>query len=410
MNNDEPLSRLRSELQAELTEGILPYWMLRTLDDQHGGFVGAIDSHNVPDWSAPKSAVLNTRILWTFAAAQRVLDDERYAPFAQRAAEYVRERFIDHENGGVYWMLDATGRVLDARKHVYAQAFAIYGLSEHYRASGSRESLADAVALFELLDGHARDDEVGGYREAFSADWRPLEDARLSDVDVNAARSMNSHLHILEAYANLYRAWPDAILAGRLRALIDVILEHIIDVRTGHVHAFFDESWWPMPHDISFGHDIETSWLLLDAADALGDPLLRHRTRAVAIRLAEVVLAEGYDAEHGGIFYALSDDGRLDTDKEWWPQAEAIVGFVNAYEETSQAKFLGAACKTWEFTRRNIVDHDAGEWHRRVTRDGAVRPEHEKVGPWKCPYHNSRACLEMISRLRVPAVILSEPL
>jgi cellobiose epimerase len=298
----------------------------------------------------------------------------------------------------VFWMIDARGRPTDDRKHVYAQAFAIYALAEHFRASEDRRSLEAAIAIFRLVEAHARDAALGGYEEAFSRDWKLLDDARLSEVDANERKSMNTHLHLLEAYTTLYTVWPDARLHSRLEALLHLFLERIIAPDGSHVVGFFTADWQPRSSKVSFGHDIEASWLLVEAALALGDaPLLEH-VRAAADRLAESVLVHGADREHGGVFYE-SHDGALDTDKEWWPQAEAIVGFLDAYQRSGPTELLDAAVATWRFVSSHLLDRRHGEWLRRVSRSGSESRGGEKVGPWKCPYHNARACLEVISRV-----------
>jgi mannobiose 2-epimerase len=215
---------------------------------------------------------------------------------------------------------------------------------------------------------------------------------------------MNTHLHLLEAYTNLYRVWPDALLRARLGELIELFLDSIVGW-DGHVRRFFDAGWTPRAGTVSFGHDIETSWLLAEAAEAFGDDALRERVAVCSLRIAGAVLASGYDAASatGGLFNERAEDGRLDTDKEWWPQAEAIVGFVNAYQESSDRQFLDAAWTTWGFVKRHLLDRQHGEWHRRVSRDGVLRSGFEKVGPWKCPYHSGRACLELMTRVNAGA-------
>ena len=397
MSEHATLGVLRADLRRELTRRILPYWMEQAIDDRRGGFAGLITDDGVRRDDAPKGCILNARILWTFAAAYRVLGDDAYRRTAERAAGYFRAHFVDAVHGGVYWMVDAAGRPSDERKHVYAQAFAIYALSEHYRAVGDGESLREAVRLFRLVERRAHDTAHGGYQEAFSRDWVLLDDVRLSDADAPERKSTNTHLHVLEAYTNLYRVWPDVLLRERLEELLELFLGVIVPAGARHTCGFFDEDWAPKSEVVSYGHDIEASWLLLEAADVLGSEARRARVRDVSLRLATAVLEEGVDPA-GGIFNAGGPDGVVDTDKEWWPQAEAIVGFVNAYQETGREAFLHAARTTWDFTKRHILDAERGEWHRRVAGDGTLRPGHEKVGPWKCPYHNGRACLEMITR------------
>lgn len=408
MNERAAVAALAQDMERELTEGILPYWLEHALDEQHGGFAGLITGENVALEGAPKGSILNARILWTFSAAYRALGVPEYRAAADRAADYFLARFLDTEHGGVHWMLDARGAPQDARKHVYAQAFAIYGLSEYARATDCARGLERAVELYRLIEAHAADRVHGGYQEAFSREWVLLDDVRLSEVDANERKSMNTHLHVLEAYANLYQVWPDAELKARLRSLVELFLARIVDPASSHLLPFFDDAWTPRSRVISFGHDIEASWLVLEAADVVGEAALRERVRQVSVRIAEAVSKEGLDRQ-GGLFYEAGADGVVDRAKEWWPQAEAVVGFLNAYQETGRSSFLEAARKTWAFIRANLVDEENGEWFRRVSAEGSLDRTCEKVGPWKCPYHNARACLEVMARAqrlvaKVPAL------
>ena len=393
------LASLRNELKEELVERILPYWMREAIDERHGGFKGLILEDGLMAGDAPKGSILNARILWTFSAAYAVLGGAELKAAMNRSAAYFTEHFFDRTHGGVYWMVDATGQPCDDRKHVYAQAFAIYALAEHFRATGENASLLRAIATFNLVETHAHDREFGGYEEAFSRNWFVLDDARLSTEDLDVPKSMNTHLHLLEAYATLFRVWPDPLLRTRLVELVELFITTIVGESGTHAQQFFENDWTPVARVVSYGHDIETSWLVLDAADALGDAPLRERAGRMSLRLAASVLNEGFDAERGGLFSGTDASDVLDADKEWWQQAEAIVGFVNAFTESGAEAYLHAAHATWSFTRRYVRDLQGGEWHRRVSREGRTRRGHEKVGPWKCPYHNARACLEIIARV-----------
>jgi mannobiose 2-epimerase len=400
MPADDALQALREVARVELTEHILPYWMAVANDRRHGGVIGSIAEDGTPDDAAPKGSILHARVLWTFSAAARALGDDAVRRAADRSADYYTSHFVDRERGGVYWSIDAEGRPLDERKHVYAQAFAMYALAEHFRATANEESLEVARAIFGLVESRAWDAEHVGYEECFGRDWTPLDDVRLGDTDLNERRSMNTHLHLLEAYTTLHEARPDAQLGERLRALLTLFLDRIIAPDGDHVVGFFTERWEPRSSAVSFGHDVETSWLLVEAADALGDPALTARVRVAVTRLAAAVLERGYDAEHGGIFHGRSADD-VDTDKEWWPQAEAIVGFLAAYQASGDTRYVDAALATWRFVERHLVDRQHGEWYRRVSRAGDRSRGGEKVGPWKCPYHNGRACLEVIERVNL---------
>lgn len=395
---DAPLQRLRGEMYDELTQRILPFWMNDATDRRHGGIVGLIAEDGTRVDDAPKGCILHARLLWTLSASYRALGDEAYRAAAERSAVHFAAHFIDPTFGGVFWMVDALGRPLDERKHVYAQAFAIYALVEHFNATGDERSLESAIGIFKLIEAHAHDAELGGYEEAFSRDWKRLDDVRLSAVDANERRSTNTHLHVLEAYTPLYAVWPDARLRARIESLLELFLDRIIAPDGGHVIAFLTEDWRPRSGKVSFGHDIEASWLLVEAARALADVALTERVQAAAVRLATSVLEHGVDTVNGGLFNECVD-GHLDTDKEWWPQAEAIVGFLAAFQDTGRGDFLDAALSTWRFVTVHLIDRRNGEWLRRVNRAGDESRGGEKVGPWKCPYHNGRACLEVISRV-----------
>ncbi|HEV7991148.1 MAG TPA: AGE family epimerase/isomerase [Gemmatimonadaceae bacterium] len=395
---DAVLRSLRDEMRDELTQRILPFWMNEAADQRRGGVVGLIAEDGTRQDDAPKGCILHARLLWTFSAAYHALGDDAYRAAAERAAVYFAAHFIDPTFGGVVWMVDAQGRPIDERKHVYAQAFAIYALVEHFRATGDQRSLDAAIAIFKLVEAHAHDAELGGYEEAFSREWKLLDDVRLSDVDAPERKSMNTHLHLLEAYTSLCAVWGDARLRARLGSLLELFLARIIAPDGGHVTGFFTADWQPRSSKSSFGHDIETSWLLADAAHVLGDAALTDRVQAASIHLADAVLEHAVDRVHGGIFYER-EDGHVETDKEWWPQAEAIVGFLNAYQETGRPAFLDAASAAWRFTREHMLDRRHGEWLRRVSSSGRESRGGEKVGPWKCPYHNTRACLEVIRRV-----------
>lgn len=397
MAEPNALATLRAELLEELTGHLLPYWSKHTLDERFGGFVGQITQNGEVVPEAIKGSVLNARILWTFSAAYRLLGEACYRDVAARAFDYFNAHFWDDEHEGVFWSLEYRGQPCDTRKQTYAQAFGLYGMTEYYRATGDEAALQRAIRLFHCIENYSFDAQHGGYLEAFGRAWNPVEDMRLSEKDLNAPKNMNTHLHVLEAYTTLYRVWPDPLLRKRLAMLIAVFLHQIIDDKKTHLHSFFYTDWTPMAEMISFGHDIEASWLLLEAAEVLGDPALRAQVRETAITLARQTHQYGQDND-GGLFYEAEPDGTLDTDKHWWPQAEAIVGFLNAYQETSEEDFLHAALAAWTFTKRHVIDQHRGEWFGRLTRAGVPYDDEDKVGLWKCPYHNARACLEVIER------------
>jgi mannobiose 2-epimerase len=388
----------RRQLQEELTGNILPFWMTRSVDKVNGGFYGALTNDLEIHNEVPRSAILCARILWTYATAYRKLGDRQYLAMADWAYTTLRGVFLDPEYGGVYWTVDAAGQPVFDRKHHYAQAFAIYGLSEYYWATGQAESLALAQTLFQLLEKHAYDPVYGGYIEGSSRTWETLTDMRLSDRDLNCRKSMNTMLHVLEAYTNLLRVWPDATLKAQHRALIEIFLQHILDPATGHFKLFFNDHWDSLLPNVSFGHDIEGSWLLLEAAGVQADPALLARVRQASLQIATAVYQDGLEPD-GSLPYEAGPQGLVDSDKSWWVQAEAMLGFYNAYQLSGQPHFAQAARHSWDYIQANMVDRVHGDWIKKLHRDGTVDENYYKVGPWECPYHHSRACFEMLDRL-----------
>jgi mannobiose 2-epimerase len=391
------LNKLRAELDAEL-ENILNYWIKNTVDNQHGGFVGRIDDTESVHHQAPKGSVLNARILWSFSAAYQIKPNEPYLKMAERAFQFIKDHFIDQQFGGVYWSVDYLGNPLDTKKQVYAIAFTIYALSEFYSASQNEEARQLAIELYHLLVVRSFDAEKTGYLEAFTRDWQSIDDLRLSTKDANEKKTMNTHLHVLEAYANLYKIWPDEGLKDQLTILIHNFLDHIIDLQNHHLVLFFDEDWNRRSDTVSYGHDIEASWLLLEAAEIIGNEQLITRLKKTAIEIADAA-AEGLDHD-GGLWYEYEPaDNHLIRQKHWWVQAEAVVGFFNAWQVSSDQKYLDIATQNWEFIKQHILDRQNGEWVWGVDAHGLLMPGEDKVGIWKCPYHNSRSCIELIKRI-----------
>ena len=383
---------LRSEAQSLLETNILRFWQERMVDYQQGGFYGRIDGYNVLHPDAEKGAVLNARILWTFSAAARVLHNTPYRILAARAYDYLVQRFIDREQGGVYWSLNADGTPLDTKKQTYAIAFAIYGLTEYYRATQDSEALNAAIHLFDDIETHAfqsymvNDQMVNGYVEALTRDWQPIADMRLSEKDENGVFTMNTHLHVLEAYTNLYRVWREPRVERQLRTLIDIFANRIFDPATGHLMLFFDESWQPSNTHTSPGHDIEAAWLLHEALEVLGDEVLLNQTLPIIHSLAQA-----------------AEEGIMD-EKEWWCFAEAVVGYLDQWklyqgEKPIESNInLELAETAFHYIQTHLMDRENGEWFWSVLPDGTPDRSHDKAGFWKCPYHNSRMCLEILQR------------
>jgi mannobiose 2-epimerase len=393
------LSDYGQRIESDLRQNILAFWMRPVLKRPGGGFIGALSNDLVPDDAAERGALLTSRILWTFAAAHAEYRDPAYLAMADYAHADLLSHFHDRKHGGFWWSVAADGAVRRDRKQVYGQAFAIYALSEYHAASGRREPLEAAIALYRLIEAHARDRRHGGYLEAFDRAWGPIADVRLSAVDQNDPKSQNTHLHVMEAYTRLLSVWPDPALRRDLAELLQVMLTRIVDPISGHLGLFFGEDWSPRSDRVSYGHDIEAAWLLVRSAEALGEPALEARIRPLAVRIADATLAEGVDTD-GGLYNEGSPAGLTNTDKEWWPQAEAVIGFLNAFEISGDERYLAAALRSWDFIESKLIDRRRGEWLRGVTRDGRPLEAELKVSFWKCPYHNGRTGLESVRRLR----------
>ena len=394
----------KSEARVLLETNILRFWQERMVDYRQGGFYGRIDGYNVLHPDAEKGAVLNARILWTFSAAARVLNNTPYRILAARAYDYLMQWFMDREQGGIYWSLNADGTPLDTKKQTYAIAFAIYGLAEYVRLTNNQEALNAAIRLFEDLEAHAYkwDNEKmskckNGYVEALTRDWQPIADMRLSEKDENGVFTMNTHLHVLEAYTNLYRVLKNVQrddvqgtkerIAKQLRTLIDIFANRIFDPATGHLMLFFDEKWQPSNTHTSPGHDIEAAWLLHEALEVLGDEELLNQTLPVIHSLAQA-----------------AEENIMD-EKEWWCYAEAVVGYIDQWKLYQDEKpiesniNLELAETALHYIQTHLMDRENGEWFWTILPDGTPDRTHDKAGFWKCPYHNSRMCIEIIERL-----------
>lgn len=386
-------------VRSELTDDILKFWIENTVDKDFGGFYGEIDNELNINKKASKGSVLYARILWAYSAAYRTYQKDEYLFMAKRAYEYIIKYFWDNENSGVYWLVDYEGKPYDTKKQIYGQAFTIYALSEYYMATGEKESLERAKKLFNDIEKYSYDAKNKGYFEAYSKDWKLLEDLRLSHKDMNEKKSMNTHLHVLEGYTNLYRVYKSKKLEAKLKEIIEITIEHILDKNTHHFNLFFDEVWNSKVKTVSYGHDIEGSWLLLEAAEVLGDKILIANIKQISLAMAQAVLDQGIDTD-GGLINELHENGELDRDKHWWPQAEAVVGFLNAYQLSKDEKYLEASYNMWNYIEENIIDKVNGEWFWMAKGEGNDHDKLAKVDMWKCPYHNSRTCNEVLKRLK----------
>lgn len=390
------LELYKKQLQNELS-AILYFWQRHTPDTSFGGFYGRLDNFNKVSKDAPKGSVLNSRILWAFSSAFNLTGNKDYLNMADRAFQYIADYFIDKKNGGVYWTVNYKGEPLDTKKQMYALSFAIYGLTEFYLASKNMQAKEMAIELYLLIVEHSYDKINGGYLEALSADWKDINDLRLSTKDANEKKSMNTHLHVLEAFANLCYIWPDEDLKNRIEELIYIFLDHIIDINSHHLILFFDEKWNPKSNIISYGHDIEAAWLIQEAAEIILNKNLIDKVKIKSLQLANAA-AEGLDKD-GGLWYEYDvKENHLVKEKHSWPQAESMIGFFNAWQLTGDKDFLEKSLGSWKFVQQYILDKKNGEWFWGIKENYSIMPE-DKVGLWKCPYHNSRACIELIKRI-----------
>ena len=380
------------EVRENLTSCILPYWL--KLKDPRGGFYGEVAPDGTILYDAPRGVILNARIIWSFAAAYQALPETPYLVAAVHARDYFLEHFCDHKYGGVYWSVDAAGERLDTKKQLYAQGFAIYGLSELYKVTGDDEVLKNAINLYRVVETYFADKENGGYIEALARDFSPLEDMSLSAHDINADKTMNSHLHVLEAYANLYQVWPDEELKEAVQKLLDLVGTRIMGA-DGHLQLYFRKDWSVMPGGVSYGHDIETSWLALECADALKDIDVVNRVRPWALSMGKAG-NEGL-LQDGSMRYEKLLDGKYDDSRQWWVQAETVVGNLWLWKYHADPQGADRALAAWNYIRENLVDEKDGEWWWAVLEDGSRDLSQPKVGFWKCPYHNTRMCLQVLS-------------
>lgn len=435
--------KMKKEMQDVLEKNILHFWMTQMVDEENGGFYGRMDNSGTIHPEAEKGAILNARILWAFSAAHRVLGNldgldnienlknleiPDYASMARRAYEYFVSHFIDWEYGGVYWSLDSKGQPLDTKKQFYAIGFAIYGLSEYARATGDREALDYALQLFDCIEEHAFDHKYNGYIEACTREWGEIADMRLSELDANYPKSQNTHLHIIEPYTNLLRCLKElhaqescdyvpvlgsvlpigisvpmetiVRVEGALRNLIDIFTDRILNPETHHLDLFFEMDWTRgAGHLESYGHDIECSWLMHEAALVLGDPQVLAKVEPIVREVAEAS-EKGLRPDGSMIHEANLDTGHQDDDLHWWVQAENVVGWYNIYQHFGDEEALEKAFRCWTYIKQNLIDYEHGEWYWSRHADGSLNTTDDKAGFWKCPYHNSRMCLEVIERVK----------
>lgn len=393
MQFNSPFGQLDIQSLNRECQNIADWWMTHSVDALYGGFVGEVDAKSNPVINANKGIILNTRILWFFSEAALVFDKPEYKNFAVRAYDYLFQHFDDKQYGGVCWELDHQGRCLNAKKQSYAQAFAIYALSAYYQLTGDTAALNKAFAYFELLECHALDAEYGGYFEAFSQNWQPLDDMRLSAKDLNYPKSMNTHLHIIEAYTRLYQVSNEGRVGKALTTLLNVFEQHIILKPSLHLSLFQSADWQDCSPAFSYGHDIECSWLLWEAVEALNQTETTKRFKPLVLGMAQTCLEQAL-GQYGQVCdqYTFVDK-KIHHESFWWVQAEAIVGFLHAFQLNGDAQFKQAAEDVWQFTQAQHIDREYGEWFWLALCDQVGVDNTYKAGFWKGPYHNGRAMM-----------------
>ncbi|MBQ6400302.1 MAG: AGE family epimerase/isomerase [Clostridia bacterium] len=377
------------EIRAHLERKILPFWEKLT-DGEHGGFYGYMDEDLTLRREADKGCILNSRILWTFSTAARVLEQPALKRYADQAYAFLRS-FLDPVSGGVFWSVTFDGKPADTTKHTYCQAFAIYGLAAYYRLTGREEALKTAMALFRVIEEKCRD--AKGYLEALKADFTPESNEKLSENGVMASRTMNTLLHVIEAYAELERARPDeSVRSAGLRGL-EQALRQVYNPEKARMEVFFDDDFRPLLDMQSYGHDIEGSWLLWDAALTLAGKEDAEKWRPMCLSLLRSATERAF-GDHG-LHYEIVN-GELNTIRAWWPQAEAMLGFAFGWECTGETAWLSRLRTQWDYVRRVIVDpREGGEWFNEIREDGTSVGK-PMVEEWKCPYHNGRMCLRLL--------------
>jgi len=407
MNND--IKTLKAEVQDVLENNILDFWLSKMIDDEHGGFYGQMTGEGKLVKDADKGGILSARILWAFSAAYRVLGDPEYLMAATLIKDYIIEYFYDNQFGGTYWSVDYLGNPKDTKKQFYAIGFMIYGLSEYARATGDRQALDYAIKLFDCIEQHSLDKVNNGYIEAQTRQWNEIADMRLSELDANFPKSQNTHLHIIEPYTNLYRCLmecEDSTVSSdvtdrvekALRNLIDIFTDKILNPEAHHLDLFFAMDWTREAGALeSYGHDIECSWLMHEAALVLGDQAVLDKVEPI-VKLVAKASEKGLNADGSMVHEANLDTGYVDDDRHWWVQAETVVGFINLYQHFGDESALQKALHCWQYIKDNLIDREGGEWFWSRDAQGNINRRDDKAGFWKCPYHNSRMCLEIMER------------
>lgn len=383
--------KYKEEIEHHLVYDIAPFWK-KLRDDEYGGYYGFVDYELNLDEKAVKGCILNSRITWFFANAYDVTGDDSLLSEARHGYEFLRDHFVDRENGGVYWSLKYDGTPEDTTKHTYNQAFAIYALSSYYAVSKDSDALNLAYELYDVIEEKCRDE--GGYLEAFKVDFSPESNEKLSENGVMADRTMNTMLHVYEAYTELYRVGKNDKVADRLREILNLFAEKVYNPELHRQEVFFDHDYNSLIDLISYGHDIESSWLIDRGVSVLGDPEYEAKIYPITRDLCLNIFKTAFD---GHSTANECERGKVDPKRVWWVQAEALLGYLNGYrKDPSKTELLEAAEAEWEFIRDHVIDPRSKEWYMHVDAQGNPETDKPIVDPWKCPYHNGRMCIEII--------------
>jgi mannobiose 2-epimerase len=391
------LEQMKEEISADLTLNLLPYWSDKMIDTINGGFYGRVDSKEQVHKDADKGGILNARILWTFSSAYRILKDSSYLRLANRAKDYMLTYFIDKEYGGAFRSVKANGEPSDTRKNILTESYFIYALAEYYRATGDQEALKKAREIFDLVEKYALDKESNGYFELYTRDWQRSRDLLINEKSIKDEKTMITHLHLVEAYATLYRVWPEKQMEERLRNILEVFNDKIVDKKTFHLIYFLDKNWTATTEIDSYGHDIEASWLIVEAASLLKDPELLEGVQKLSLKIADAA-AEGIQKDGSLLTEKDKSTGHVVTARSWWEQAETIIGYLNAFELTGNESYIDKSVNCWNYIKLHFVDSKNGGWYSIVKENGEPGTS-DKAGFWTCPYHNGRMGMEVIERV-----------
>lgn len=389
---------MKDEVREELVSHIIPFWN-RLRDDEFGGWYGVTDFYGATDKKSEKGVILHSRILWFYSNAYMALGDPALLDNARHAFEFLSEKCYDREYGGVYWMMSFDGSPADDMKHSYCQAFFIYALSSYYRASGDKKALDLAYKTFDIVEKNYADGTA--YKEKLSRDFsRELANDELSENGLMADKTMNTTLHLMEAYTELYIADKSEKVLERLKFQLGLTYDKIYDKAGSKLMVFFDRDMNEIGDVHSYGHDIEATWLIDRACDAVNDERFSEKLRGMNAAIAANIAGTAYDRPTGSLLNEC-DKGVVNRKRIWWVQAESVVGFLNAYQRKRGGEYLEIAERIWDFIRSSIVDkREGGEWFGELFDDGTPNSSHNAADPWKCPYHNGRMCLEVIERVK----------